>query len=100
VCADHGDGVTRLPFVTDSKGDNGGLVTGEVVLSAGDERMCPGVAFLDLGIAGCLKLLRSRVNSMESCLIESALFPRLAVWERHTSGRGVDEFEEVLGGLE
>jgi hypothetical protein len=100
VCADHGDRVARLPFVTDSKGDNGRLVTGEVVLSAGDERMCPGVAFLDLGIASCLKLLRSRVDSMECCLIVSAFFPWLALWERHTSWRGIDELKKVLGRLE
>lgn len=70
---DHGDRVTRLPFVTDGKGDDGGRVTGEVVLPAGDKRMCPGVAFLDLGIASCLKSLRSRVYGMECCLIVSAL---------------------------
>ena len=100
MSTDHGDRVARLPFVADGKGDDGGRVTGEIVLSAGDKRMCPGVAFLDLGIASCLKLLRSRVNCMECCLTVSAFLPWLALWKRHTCWRGVDELDEVLGRLE
>ena len=39
--ANHGDGVTGLPFVADSECDNGGCVTGEVVLASGLEGGCP-----------------------------------------------------------
>ena len=69
--ADHGDGIAGLPFVADGKGDDGGRVAGEVVFPARDKRMCPGVAFLDLGIASCLKPLRSRVYGMECCWVVS-----------------------------
>jgi hypothetical protein len=62
--------------------------------------MCPGVAFLDLSVASRLEPLRSRVYGMECCPVVSALFSWLAVWERHTGWRGVDELEEVLGRLE
>jgi len=99
VCTDHGDGVTRLPFVTDGEGDDGRRVTGEIVLSTRDKRMCPGVAFLDLGIASGIKSLRGRAYGMECCRM-SALVPELAKRKWHTGWRGVDELDKVLGRLE
>jgi hypothetical protein len=44
--ANHGDGVAGLPFVADSESDDGGCVTGEVVLASGLEGGCPRVALL------------------------------------------------------
>lgn len=100
MCANHGDRVTRLPFVTDGEGDDGGRVTGKVVLSTRDKRMCPGVAFLNLCIASSIKPFRGRVYGMECCLKVSALASDLAMREWHTGWRGVDELDEVLGRLE
>lgn len=52
MCAYHGDGVAGLPFGADGEGDDGGRVTGEVVLSAGSEGGGPGVSFLEEGGRG------------------------------------------------
>lgn len=34
VCADHADGVSWLPLLADGEGDDGGAITGQVVLSS------------------------------------------------------------------
>lgn len=57
MCAYHGDGVAGLPFGADGEGDDGGRVTGEVVLSAGSESGGPGVSFSDLLEARLLQTL-------------------------------------------
>lgn len=38
MCADHGERVSRLPFLANGKGDNSRGIASNVVLSAGDDR--------------------------------------------------------------
>ena len=65
MSTNHGDGVSRLPFVTDSEGDDGGRVAGEVVFSTRNESGSPRITLLDLLVASGLKTLLGRVYSVE-----------------------------------
>jgi hypothetical protein len=65
VRADNGDSVAGAPLATDGEGDDGGAIACEVVLAAGPECRCPGVAFADKLEAGLFKALGRGLDGVE-----------------------------------